>query len=52
MPRLAADGIFGTQTEAAVRAYQAAFGLPVSGLVGGATWSSIADTYRSLIDGE
>ncbi len=51
VPATAADGIFGPQTEAAVRAYQAAFGLPVSGLVGGATWHSIADPYRSLLDG-
>lgn len=41
--QIAIDGIYGPQTEAAVRAYQAGHGLTADGLVGPATWASLMD---------
>lgn len=38
---ITADGIFGTKTEAAVKAYQMAHGLTVDGIAGAKTWSSL-----------
>lgn len=38
---ITADGIFGAQTDTAVRAYQAALGLTVDGIVGAQTWEAI-----------
>jgi murein L,D-transpeptidase YcbB/YkuD len=38
---LAADGVFGPQTEEIVRAYQGFTGLTVDGIVGPLTWASI-----------
>ena len=49
IPRIPrADGIFGSETEAAVRAFQRAFSLTEDGLVGRATWYSIARTYNAV----
>lgn len=48
IPKIAADGDFGPSTEAAVKAYQQIFGIPVTGVVGAGTWESIANTYSSL----
>ena len=42
------DGIFGSQTEAAVRAYQQIFGLTPDGIVGPATWYSIVRRYTAV----
>jgi murein DD-endopeptidase MepM/ murein hydrolase activator NlpD len=38
---ISADGVFGVQTDAAVRSYQRAEGLQVDGIVGLATWGSL-----------
>jgi murein DD-endopeptidase MepM/ murein hydrolase activator NlpD len=38
---IASDGIFGTETDAAVRRYQLSAGLDVDGIVGPNTWSSL-----------
>ena len=42
------DGIFGNQTEAAVRAYQQIFNLTPDGIVGPATWYSIVRRYTAV----
>ena len=42
------DGIFGSQTEAAVRAYQQIVGLSADGVVGPATWYSIVKRYTAV----
>ena len=51
IPQIPVTGIFGSQTDAAVRAYQELFGLPVDGRVGLTTWNSIAGTYDDLRNG-
>lgn len=52
IPKLNVDGIFGNATFNAVRAYQRIMGLPETGVVGALTWNSIADTYRSITEGD
>jgi len=42
------DGIFGSDTENAVRAFQETYGLPVNGIVDTRTWNTLYNTYRSL----
>jgi len=41
------DGVFGPQTEAAVKEYQRAHGLAVDGIVGPQTWASLLGTSGS-----
>ena len=43
---VAVDGIFGPQTEAAVRAFQGSRGLAVDGIVGPHTWSALIVIVR------
>ena len=42
------DGIFGAQTEAAVRKFQAVFDLAVDGIVGRATWYALVRIYVAV----
>ncbi len=49
IPEIPVTGYFGEQTEAAVRAFQDAFGLEVTGTVGPITWSTIASEYDHLL---
>ena len=49
IPALTPTGYFGNQTEAAVRAFRAEFGLPASGAVDAIAWTAIADLYADLV---
>jgi peptidoglycan hydrolase-like protein with peptidoglycan-binding domain len=42
------DGIFGSRTEAAVRAFQQIFGLTADGIVGKATWYELVRLYTAV----
>ena len=48
IPRIAADGIFGPQTQKAVREFQSIFGLPATGEVDFATWYKISQIYVGI----
>ena len=49
IPKLAAvDGIFGSRTEASVRAFQNIFALKVDGIVGNATWYALVRLYTAV----
>lgn len=49
IPRInTVDGIFGTDTDSAVRAFQRIFDLTVDGVVGKATWYKISFVYVSV----
>lgn len=44
------DGVFGVQTEAAVRVFQKAHNLAVDGIVGAKTWAALSITYNKQVD--
>lgn len=48
VPTIAVDGVFGPQTEAAVRAFQQTFGLPANGIVDLPTWYRISGIYVAV----
>lgn len=45
IPTVSADGIFGSKTEQAVKAFQRIFGLPANGIVDYPTWYEISSVY-------
>lgn len=49
IPNVAVDGIFGSRTEAAVRAFQRFAGLSVDGVVGPATWYALYDRFIGIV---
>jgi peptidoglycan hydrolase-like protein with peptidoglycan-binding domain len=49
---VAVDGIFGPNTDAAVRAFQQQHGLAVDGIVGPNTWSALIVTVRQGSQGD
>ncbi len=48
IPKLTPDGIFGEQTQQAVRVFQSVFGLTQDGIVGSRTWYKIQDIYVAV----
>lgn len=45
LPKIAADGVYGPATRAAVEKFQSVFGLPVTGVVNYQTWYKISEIY-------
>ena len=48
IPRVSVTGYFGTQTRAAVIAFQELFGLPQNGVVEATVWNAIVSEYETL----
>ncbi len=48
LPEIPITGYYGTQTAAAVRAFQKAFGIEETGVVSAVTWSAIANEYDQI----
>lgn len=50
IPIITPSSVYTAETALAVRAYQQAYHLPVTGEIDEATWNSIVQTYRSITD--
>ena len=50
IPQIALDGFYGPATEAAVRAFQETFDLPITGEVDIATWDVLYRTYLGFLE--
>ncbi len=50
IPQIIPDGIYGSETSTAVRAFQREYGLPDTGNVDSATWNKIVGVYRTHIN--
>lgn len=48
IPSVTVDGVYGSGTTAAVRAFQQKYGLDVDGVVGQETWTELYDEFRSI----
>ena len=48
IPSVTVDGVYGSGTTAAVRAFQRKYGLDVDGIVGQATWTRLYNEFRSI----
>ena len=48
IPAIEVNGEFDQQTDAAVRAFQQSFSLPIDGIVGRQTWQKLDDVYESI----
>lgn len=48
IPSVTVDGVYGSGTAAAVRAFQRLYGLTVDGIVGLTTWTKLYDQFRSI----
>ena len=48
IPAVKVDGVYGTATANAVRAFQRKYGLTVDGVVGRTTWTEVYDQFRSI----
>ncbi len=49
IPPLVSDGVFGEETVAAVRVFQAIYGLPPTGEIDTQTWNAITEAYQSTL---
>ncbi|MDR1638578.1 MAG: peptidoglycan-binding protein [Clostridiales bacterium] len=52
IPRISVDGIYGTGTKEAVRAFQRLFSLTADGIVGPSTWKVLVDQYYAVRDNQ
>ncbi|MBP5209900.1 MAG: peptidoglycan-binding protein [Clostridia bacterium] len=50
VPTVTADGVFGPETERAVRAFQETYGLTVDGVVGELTWDALYRVYLGMVE--
>lgn len=51
LPAVSVTGYYGSQTKAAVTAFQKLFNLTADGVVGMATWNTIIDVYENVVNG-